>query len=80
MATVSIPEDQVMELISRLSREKKSEILTALLTDFWPEWLEGAERGAQKAREAARACGRDWDTMSEAERERFIGEVLHEKS
>lgn len=80
MVTVSIPEDQVVELIGQLSREKKSKLLTALLTDFWPEWLEGSERGAQKARETARARGRDWDAMSETERERFIDDVLHEKA
>ncbi len=80
MATLSIPDEQVVTLIRQLRREQKAEVLTSLLMDFWPEWLAGSEQAVEKARAVARTRGRDWDAMSEDERERFVDDVLHEQS
>ncbi len=35
--------------------------------------------GAERARIVAKERGRDWDTMTEDEREEFIDEIVHEK-
>jgi hypothetical protein len=38
-----------------------------------------AQDAPEKARRAAAKRGRDWDAMTEDEREEFIDEVLHEE-
>jgi hypothetical protein len=80
MATLSITDEQVIALVNQLPREQKTKVLLALVADRWPEWSSRAAESAQKAREAARARGLDWEAMDEGQREQFIDDILHEES
>lgn len=78
MVAVQLEENQVFDLVRQLAPEKQAELLRTLLTSAWPGWVAGASYGEQRARAAAKKRGRDWDRMSEAERETFVDDVLHE--
>jgi len=78
MVAVQLEEDQVLDLVRQLAPEKQAELLRTLLTSAWPGWAAGASYGEQRACAAAKKRGRDWERMSEAEREAFIDDVLHE--
>jgi len=80
MVAVQLEENQVLDLVRQLAPEKQAELLRTLLTSAWPGWAAGASYAEQRARAAAKKRGRDWDRMSEAEREAFINDVLQEGS
>ena len=78
MVAFQLEENQVFDLVRQLAPDKQTELLRALLTSAWPGWTAGATYGEQRARAAAKKRGRDWERMSEAEREAFVDDVLHE--
>ena len=77
MPTLTVTDDQVIELIKQLSPERKHAILFALAKDT-------AERGGRMAyaeEQLRRLCterGLNWDSLSEEERETFIDDLVHE--
>ncbi len=77
MVAVQLEENQVIELVRQLAPEKQAELLRTLLTSAWPGWTAGASYGEQRARAAAKKRGRDWERMTEAERDAFVDDVLH---
>ena len=78
MPTLTVTDDQVIELIRQLPPERKHAILFALAKDA------AAERGARMVyaeEQLRRVCaerGLNWDMMSEEEREAFIDDLVHE--
>jgi hypothetical protein len=78
MVAVQLEENQVIDLVRQLAPEKQAELLRTLLTSAWPAWISDASYGEQRGRATAKKRGLDWDEMSEAERESFIDDVLHE--
>jgi hypothetical protein len=80
MIAVQLEANQVLDFVRQLAPEKQAELLRTLLTSAWPGWAAGASYAEQRARAAAKKRGRDWDRMSEAERETFINDVLQEGS
>ena len=44
----------------------------------WESWANSTHDGPEKARQATAQRGKDWDRMTEDEREEFIDELLHE--
>jgi hypothetical protein len=47
------------------------ELLTHL-RHYWPAWVELSTEGQERIRQTVRERGRDWEKMTEEERERFI--------
>lgn len=78
MPTLEITAEQVFELAKQLPRDQETELFKSLLAHQWPEWDDLARAGAEGARRAAALRGRDWDAMTEAEREQFVVEIVHE--
>jgi hypothetical protein len=78
MPTLTVTDDQVIELIKQLPPERKHAILFALAKNT------AAERGVRMAyaeEQLRRLCterGLNWDSMSEEERETFIDDLVHE--
>jgi hypothetical protein len=49
-----------------------------LLLLRWSNWESLSQYGQARARELAAQRGLNWDTMSDAEREAFIDDLVHE--
>ncbi len=78
MPTVSLTNEQVTTLVAQLPTDQQEAVLTFLLTRHWPTWIALSQQGAAGVRAAAAQRGKDWDTMTEDEREIFIDDMLHE--
>lgn len=78
MPILDLSNEQVIELVKQLPRTQKEELLKILLTQPWDSWEELTHDSTDKARYTAAKRGRDWDLMTEDEREIFIDEILHE--
>ena len=78
MPSITLSNEQVVELVKQLPQEQKIEIFRFLLISQWQEWQHLSSYGTDKVKLAAIERGYDWEKMSEVEREEFIDEVLHE--
>ena len=78
MPSITLSNEQVVELVKQLPQEQKIEIFRFLLISQWQEWQDLSSYGNDKVKLEAKERGYDWEKMSEAEREEFIDEVLHE--
>lgn len=78
MPTVTLSNEQVVELVKQLPAEQQAEIFKFLLLQQWGEWATLSEYGADKVRRVARERGLDWDAMSERDREDLIDDIAHE--
>jgi hypothetical protein len=79
MATLTINDDQILALVRQLPNDRKAWLLRALVSDYWPRWVELTEYAGQRVRAVATTRDKDWDRMSEAERESFIDQIVHEE-
>jgi len=78
MPTLNLSNEQVVELVKQLPIQQQVEIFKFLLLQQWGKWESLSRYGANQARLVAREHSLDWDTMTEAEREDFIDDVVHE--
>lgn len=77
MPKIDVPEEQILELLDELSPRARKEALRRLLAT--PGYLERAvERNRPRIESLARERGLDWDSLTDAQREALIDEVLHE--
>ncbi len=75
---LSLTYTQLLELVQQLPSEKQAELCELLLKSKWG-WLSNFTKDSEaNARMACWKRGKDWDTMTEEEREEFIDDVLHE--
>jgi hypothetical protein len=79
MVTLTLSNDQVVDLIKQLPPDGKKAALNALQTDANLWWEIRLAQGEAQLERLAKARGLDWNVMSEDERERFIDDLLHEK-
>jgi hypothetical protein len=78
MPTLELSENQVVDLIKQLPPDQQRAALLAL--------AEGAARGRDERmqladvqlRRRASERGRDWDKMTEKDREAFVDDLIHE--
>jgi hypothetical protein len=77
MPTLTLTDEQVTTLVAQLPADQQQALLTFLLTRHWPTWIALSQQGAAGVRAAAVQRGKDWDTMTEDEREIFIDDMLH---
>lgn len=78
MATLSLTDEQVVQLVKQLPPQAKKRVLTDLTAERDDWWQVTARQGEQEMHRLAKDRGLDWDTMSEAQREAFVDELLHE--
>jgi hypothetical protein len=78
MPMLELSDEQVIELAKRLPREKQDALLRELLLLRWTNWESLSQYGQARARELAAQRGLNWDTMSDAEREAFVDDLVHE--
>jgi hypothetical protein len=78
MVTLTLSDEQVIELVKQLPVEQQVEVFRFLLLQQWGKWELLSRYGAEKARLVAQEKGLDWNVMTEEEREAFINDVVHE--
>jgi len=78
MATLSLTDEQVEQLVKQLPPQAKKRVLTDLTAERDSWWQSTAAQGEQDMRRLAQERGQDWDAMTEAQREAFVDELLHE--
>ena len=78
MATLSLTDEQVVQLVKQLPTQSKQRVLADLTAERDQWWQTAARDGEKDMRRLAQARGLDWDTMSEAQREAFVDDFLHE--
>lgn len=78
MATLSLSDEQVVQLVKQLPPQSKQRVLADLTAERDPWWQSAARDGEKDMRRLAAARGLDWDTMTEAQRETFVDDILHE--
>jgi hypothetical protein len=74
---MEIPESQVVKWVLELSPGAKQAVLRLLIPQV-DEMEALITRGNQRIREICRARGRNWDDLSEVEREQMVDDLLHE--
>ncbi|AFY75451.1 hypothetical protein Syn7502_03624 (plasmid) [Synechococcus sp. PCC 7502] len=78
MPPLQLSTEQAISLVQQLTPSQQEDILKYLLLQPWTSWLNLTQDAPDKARQAAAERGQNWDTMTEAEREQFIDDLLHE--
>ncbi|MFN8466414.1 MAG: hypothetical protein U0X20_12725 [Caldilineaceae bacterium] len=78
MVILTLDDDQVLALVRQLPEDRKNWLLRALVSDQWPRWSELADYAGERVGAVAAARNRDWDQMSDAERDAFINDIVHE--
>ena len=78
MATLSLTDEQVVQLVKQLPPQSKRRVLTDLTAERDPWWQSAARDGEKDMRRLAAARGLDWDAMTEAQREALVDDLLHE--
>lgn len=78
MATLSLTDDQVVQLVKQLPPLSKQRVLTDLTAERDQWWQTAGREGERDMRRLATARGLDWDKMTEAQREALVDDLLHE--
>jgi hypothetical protein len=78
MPTLTLTDEQVLELVKQLQPEQQETLLKFLLERQWGTWVDLSRYGEAHVRQAAAQRGRDWEAMTEDEREAFIDDLVHE--
>ena len=78
MPKLELTDEQVIELVKQLPPNQQEALFKFLLRRRWGTWGELSRYGQEGARRAAAECGRDWEAMTEEEREAFIDDLVHE--
>jgi hypothetical protein len=78
MPILQLSDQQVVDLIKQLAPERQEAVFRMLLMQQWPSWASGVAYGEVRARATAAARGRNWDAMTDEEREDFVDDLVHE--
>lgn len=78
MATLTLNNEQVIELVKQLPPQQQAELFKYLILQQWSTWDALSSYGAERVRIVAQEHGLNWGAMTEEERETFIDNVLHE--
>jgi hypothetical protein len=79
MSVLELSDEQVVSLVRQLPAKRKRTALLAFAQDAQARVEERLRFGEEQLRRACAKRGRDWDHLSEEEREAFINDLLHEK-
>lgn len=78
MPSITLTDDQVVELVKQLPGQQKRAVLLVLAQEAETRRDERMAYAESQLRRLSVARGLDWDTLSEDEREAFIDDLLHE--
>ncbi len=78
MPTLQLTDEQVLALVQQLPPERKQAALIALASDGIARREIRLGMVEDRLRAVAADRGRDWDRMTEDEREAFIDDLIHE--
>ncbi|MBD1845062.1 hypothetical protein H6F89_16975 [Cyanobacteria bacterium FACHB-63] len=78
MPSITLTDEQVIQLVKQLSAEQQAEVFRFLLLQQWGQWESLSRYGTERVRVIAKECGYDWDAMTEEEREALIDHIVHE--
>lgn len=78
MVTLTLSDQQVVELVKQLPPDSKRAVLDALIDERELWWNMIVSQGEEKLRKLASQRGLDWDKMPEIEREKLVDDLLHE--
>jgi len=78
MVTLTLSDQQIVDLIKQLPPISKQAVLDILIAERELWWDMTLVQGEQKLRKLTNQRGLDWDKMSEDEREGFVDDLLHE--
>jgi hypothetical protein len=78
MPLLNLSNEQVIELVKQLPVAQQVEVFRFLLLQQWTGWESLSHYGADKARMVAQERGRDWNVMTEEDREALIDDIVHE--
>jgi hypothetical protein len=76
MASLTISDEQVVELALQLPEPQRRELVKKLIR--WPAWEKQFSYAAERFRQTALERGKNWDAMSEEDKEDFINDIVHE--
>ncbi len=79
MSVLELSDEQVISLVRQLPAERKRSALLALAQEAQARREERLRFGEAQLRRACAERGKDWDRLSEDEREAFVNELLHLK-
>jgi hypothetical protein len=79
MSVLELSDEQVISLMRQLPAERKRTALLALALDAQTRREERLRLGEAQLRRASAERGRDWDRLTEDDREAFVNDLLHEK-
>jgi hypothetical protein len=78
MATLTVTDEQVLELALQLPPGRRRQLLTELLRRSWPEWEKQAAYAEDRFRQTVAERGKNWEAMTEEDKDDFISELVHE--
>jgi len=78
MPTLTLTDEQVIELVKQLPPERKRAALLALAEDARARREERLDYAEAQLRRLCAERGWNWDAMNEDEREAFIDDLVHE--
>lgn len=76
--TIELPEDQIVDMIGRLSAAAKRAILKRLLLED-ERWEAMTSYGGTRMVSICAERGMNWATLDEEQRLQLVDEILHEK-
>ncbi len=80
MVTLTLSDQQIVDLVRQLSPVSKQAILEALLIEREIWWDALLTQNEHKLSDLTKQRGLDWNQLSEDERENFVDDLLHEKA
>ena len=79
MPMLELSDEQVVQLFTQLSPERKREVLLVLASEADLRRDERFAQAQTQLRRLSRERGLNWDAMTEDERELFVDDLLHDK-
>lgn len=78
MPILELTDDQIVELIKQLPPERRKKTLMALAVDTQSKRANRMQFAEEQLRKCSKQRGKNWDAMSEDEREALIDQLIHE--
>jgi hypothetical protein len=78
MPTLSVTDEQIIDLIRQLPPDRRRKIISELATESSEEREARRDRTEQKLREVAAQRGLVWDSMDDDQRMALVDDLIHE--
>lgn len=76
--TVELTTDQVVSFVQQMPPEERQALLLTIAEQTAANKASRMARAEDKLRQLCTARGLNWDTMTEAEREELVDDLIHE--